>query len=283
MDETIDITLRAHLHVVNATTNVRATAETARAEQFEGWLKAFMARPSDKGIERAFAAALARMQFYVPVQMAAKQTANGLAALTPNMTRVTYMADNQRYLPVFVTAAAAKQFAREQSALSLQVVAMPTGQAMSQAEHAACHGVLIDVQSHCAPVSLEYWHYIQHVEPVVVDDLSVVKITPVDIENTLTVALRPLAKKDPQIRQLWVARVQLAPGRPAELTVIADYDGEDAMFDSTVAPVLAAACKRVTGDTEDVLTGTLSDPLSQQVQATLTPVYHVHNARQQEA
>lgn len=240
-------------------------------------LNRFMAAPQDPELERRFAARLLDVQLValVSVGQAGKVTTAGATKnLKMSLGITTYLADGQKYIPVFTDAQVCQQFMRNVAPnVEMRSFSLTTGELMSEAERMHITGILVNPGKQSFPLTLTYWRYINRVQPVIQGDrkphISLLTGDKLDRAS----ALIKRAKHDRHMKRLWAVETTETKQESPSLTVIAGYTGSEADFHDRVAPSLARASKDILGFDQDVLVGTLSDELGQLVANQCAPIY----------
>lgn len=265
---------------------VPATVETSgsvmafQEGRFNHSLQQYMNQPLDNQLEQKFAVALLTMSFLVPVQTQVRranvtQPKPGLALA---VAITTYLADGQRYIPVFTDLAKMNTFLAEAPQMeAFRSFEMTTGELIQEATKLDIAGVLINPGVQSFPLNRDYWQYIQQIQPVLPSEeeakgefrFRIIHPTPEKLQTALNREFRHIRKA----RKAWLIETKLANESKFDYTLIVDYKGTLTEFQEGVARRLAKAAHRYLPHGADILIGTLAEPVGQAVQLEIDPFY----------
>lgn len=241
-------------------------------------LTRFIEAPQDIKRERRFASMLLTAKFVALVQVrkVGKVGTDDIKTQMQIGLGVTrYMADGQRYIPVFTDEQMMTRFMESNAKnLDMRSFAFTSQELMAECKRLDAAGVLINPGKQSFPLTAEYWDYINQVVPLVEPDVQQLKLELLRVDrNKLTRSMTKRAKHIRGIKRLWATNVRLSTHSPSELAIIVDYKGTDEAFDKRYAKSLAVAARAVLELDQDVLVGTINDEVGAQIAAQCAPLY----------
>jgi len=251
-----------------------------RATGFNHYLQRYMNHPMDANLESQFAATLLTMRFVVPVQAgkrnaSAKQPKPGL---TLSVAVTTYLADGQKYIPVFTDQTKMNHFLSGTPQLEpLRSFEFTSQELMDEADSLEIAGILINPGYQNFPLTHEYWHYIHQVVPVSLPEgdseepfqFRIINPTPKKLQAAISRELKHIRK----VSHAWLIETKVKAEDQFDYTVVLDYEGKSTDFQANVARRVAKAAHRYLPHGADILIGTLDDQIGQAVQTEVDPFY----------
>lgn len=245
--------------------------------RFQQQLQHFMQQPMDGETERRFAAALMQMRFFVPMQMLTQNA----TPKRPNerlgmaLASITYLADGQKYIPVFTEQSALKTFLVNQfTNVNLRSVELTVSEVMVEAKSLKTSGILINPGQQNFPLANDYWHYINQVVPLIperAEDYELELLTPTP--EKLMTALQKAFRHQHRIKAAWLVGLKMPAEIKYEMALIVKYQGDLSEFQVKVAPKLAIISHRYQEYGTDLLIGTTKEAVGQAVVKMLDPFY----------
>jgi hypothetical protein len=240
-------------------------------------LSHFMQAPENPELEQRFATMLLDAQFeaLVAVGHAGQVQADNVQQhMKFSVGITTYLADGQKYIPVFTDPKVCHSFMQGAApSLKMRTFSFTTSELMAEVQRRDLAGLLINPGKQSFPLTLTYWDYINQVYPSLQPDAdTTISLLNADPMRRATPVIRA-AKHTRGIERLWLALAQEPGDTAPALVVIAAYTGSPERFQHRVAPQLARASKAILGLDQDVLVGTTADDLGAQVAKTCAPVF----------
>lgn len=183
---------------------------------------------------------------------------------------LTYLADGQRYLPVFSDNEGRDRYIDAHTELAL----MPDLQCsiaslMQEGKEAGLHGVILDPGRANIPVTYDYWSSLAANEV-----LQLPPVQPLQSDRrAITARLTRLAKQTPRLRKIWGATIRRKAEALPQLIVVAEFQGSQQTFDHEYAEKLSEACLPSLRVGQELMIGTTQDPLGAKVASMVAPLY----------
>lgn len=233
----------------------------------------YAAQPMNVKREQAFEKVLLTKRWYTVAsrQLMGRHTDEVLMANERLMLgAITYLVDNQRYLPIFTSAETRAMYLASQSGNNLMPdLQVSTANLMQEIKEAGLKGVILEPGTENIPVTYDYWASL-----AANDVLRLPPIQPLQADRrALTARLTRFCQQLPAISKLWAATVQRKAESLPQLVVIAQYQGDQHAFDRVLAPQIAQLCVPLVQVGQQVLVGTTHDPLGAKVEGGVAPLY----------
>lgn len=246
---------------------------------FNQRLQSFMNQPMDPALEHRFAASLLEMKFYAPVQTGRRPASSRQPkpAFTLSVAVTTYLADGQKYIPVFTDLAKMQKFLAGTPNLDpFRSFEFTSKELMAEAKQFSLQGILINPGAQSFPLTQEYWDYIHKVAPVVVthnqdDDFKfkLINPTPTKLQDALSRALTHIHK----IETAWLIKLKPKNDSTYQFAVLVDYRGKPETFEAKVSRKLAIAAHRYLPYGSDIIVGQLEGTLGDEVKHNVDAFY----------
>jgi hypothetical protein len=246
---------------------------------FNQRLQSFMDQPMDPELEHKFAAALLEMKFYAPVQTGRRKASarQPQPAFTLSVAVTTYLADGQKYIPVFTDLAKMQAFlAGSPNMAPFRSFEFTSNELMAEADQFNLKGILINPGDQSFPLTQEYWDYIHKVAPVVAsknqaDDFmfKVINPTPTKLQDALSRALRHVHK----VQAAWLVMLKPKNETSYQYAVIVDYRGKPEVFEAKVSRKLAIAAHRYLPYGADIIVGRMVGRLGEAIKHDVDSFY----------
>ncbi len=250
-----------------------------RKSGFNQRLQSFMDQPMDPELEHKFAAALLEMKFYAPVQTGRRKASakQPQPAFTLSVAVTTYLADGQKYIPVFTDLTKMQTFlAGSPNMVPFRSFEFTSKELMAEADQFNLSGILINPGDQSFPLTREYWDYIHKVAPVVasknLDDDFMFKLinpTPTKLQAALSRSLKHVRKAE----AAWLVKLKPKDDQNYQYAVIVDYKGKPENFEAKVSRKLAIAAHRYIPYGADIIVGRLTGKIGSEIKHDVDAFY----------
>lgn len=246
---------------------------------FDSRLASFMKQPMEPELEHRFAAALMDMKFFAPVQAGRRHASakQPRPAFTLSVAVTTYLADGQKYIPVFTDITKMTRFlAGSPNMDPFRSFEFTSQELMAEAKQFGLQGILINPGDQNFPLSQEYWEDIHKVAPVVAsqtdnDDFKfqLINPTPTKLQAALSKQLHHMRK----VQAAWLIKLQPKGEVNYQYAVLVDYRGKPSSFEGKVSRKLAISAHRYLPYGADIIIGQMDGRLGEAIKHEVDSFY----------